>query len=226
MAYPAGSELKANDGTVELRPIYCSDIVDEACNLIRADYRRPLDYAAKLALADVRSKVQKRKKRHRGLIHALIGETWLYDMLVDWLKSEHGWEVECPIISRRKYDNGRLRKLGWAARVKVESDVGNAEIDCFPRYGDEWVIGEAKSGRDSYSNDTVNKRISRTQRVLQERPSFVIAVPKDHQIILDGSHGYIEDMGGRVLVFDATVQEMHAKADQLFSEWKPASADM
>lgn len=102
MAYSSGSDVNTSNGFVELSPIYCPGVVAEACKLIRMEYRRPIDHAAQLAFGHVTGNIYKKKKKHKGLIHALIGEIWLYDMIVDWLKDEHGWEVDCPVTSRNK----------------------------------------------------------------------------------------------------------------------------
>ncbi len=219
MAYSGEAVADTGTGFVELNPIYCSPELMEACKLIKSGYDRPLDHAAELALADVSGRASKKRKNHKRIIEALIGENWLYDMLVNWLRDEHGWDVRCPVTSQHVYDNGELRKLKWGNRVGVASDEGYAEIDCLPTYGNRWIIGEAKSGVNSYDTGVVNRRISRLGKVVQQSPCFVLGVPRDHQIIRDGSYRYIEQMGGRVLVFSATSADIHQKAIELYRGW-------
>jgi hypothetical protein len=225
MIYSAEAGSNGCSGSGALNPIYCGRAVAEACKLIRMEYRRPIEYAAELAISHVKENVKKKKKRHKGLIHAMIGEMWLTDMLVNWLGNEQGWEVDCPITTGVKYENGKLKKLGWGSRVSVQSDIGDAELDCLQMYGDLWVIGEAKSGANSYSSRGVNNKIERLGRVVENRPSFVIGVPKNHQVIMDETDKYIESMGGRVLVFGATVEEMHDKAEELYANWNEPFVD-
>jgi hypothetical protein len=219
MRYSNEDSGDAGTPFVPLKQIYCSNGLAEACRLVRAEYDRPLDHAAQIAFEHVAGKVVKKKKTHRAVIDALIGEIWLYDMLVDWLRHEKDWDIQCPITSQHVYDNGELRKLKWGNRVGVVSDEGDAEIDCLSRYGNCWIIGEAKSGVNSYDNEVVNRRISRLRAVVRENPCFVLGVPSDHQVIRDGTHEYIEKSGGRVIVFNATSAQIHEKATQLYRRW-------
>jgi len=195
--------------------IYCDTVIAAACDEIGANYvGRIGDVADAVRSADV-------GRPSRDAYFGLMGEFWLLDMM-NWLGAKKGWDVDYPITKKVFPAGYRVMPIQPGKRVQVDYPSGESvtEFDLVASVFGLPVIGEAKSGSNSFETGQAIKKVATLRDALGWDSGFILGVPRDHEILRDGRRGRFERLGGCILVFGADSSKLHEAANDIYRESK------